>query len=150
MFRRINLLKGLEAMDREFMNVANFLLSETPGNQWLALRNILSEEKILLNGWSDEEAYFVEAQLPGLSEEAIDISIRGKELAIRATIDEDTTEEKNYIIKERPAGSVERIITLTDDMDATKIEATYVNGILKIKLPKVESAKVRKINVTTR
>lgn len=149
MFRRINLFEGLKAMNNDIIDIADFILNETFSNQCSPLKNEAKENKLLLNGWSNEEAYFVEAHLPGLKEESIDISVIGKELSIKATMTEDASKEKNYIIRERPVDTVERVITVTDDIDATKIKATYHNGILKIKLPKTESAKPRKVNVIT-
>ena len=91
-------------MEKDMMNLADFIFNETFSSQRSTVSNDTKENNLLLNGWSDDEAYFVEAQLPGLVEESIDISVTGKELSIKAIMDENTLTDRNYIIKERPTG----------------------------------------------
>lgn len=138
-------------MDRSIIDMADFILNETFKNQ--SYRNLPPRDgSILLNGWSDDEAFYVEAQLPGFSSETIDLCLTGKELSIKATVENDESdeiEEQDYIIRERPFGSWERTLTFGDDINEAKIEATCTNGLLKIRLPKAESAKPRQIAITT-
>lgn len=149
MFKKINLLSGLGKIDSNFMNIADFILNDTFGNYLSPMRLSQSQGGFLFDGWSDKDAYYMEAQLPGLSEESIDISISGQELSIKASMNEDLSTNRSFIIKERPTGKLEKVFTLDNAIDSEKIEATYHSGILKIKLPKAENNGARKIIVKT-
>ena len=102
----------------------------------------------LVNSWEDEKSYFVEAELPGHSEKEIDVSVLGAELTLSGGHESETKEEtKTYHRRERHTGKFERILRFPVDIDDTKIEARFVNGVLSITLPKVQAALPRKIEV---
>lgn len=149
MFRKINLFGGPEKSGRNLMNLTDFILNDTFSNLWSPVRQSQGKRELPLKGWSDKEAYYVEAQLPGLSEESIDISVSNRKLSIKATINDDSATEESYIIRERPTGKLEQVLTLGDAIDSEKIEARYHNGVLKIRLPKAEEVKTRKITINT-
>ncbi|HBT20900.1 MAG TPA: hypothetical protein DEA47_06030 [Peptococcaceae bacterium] len=92
----------------------------------------------------------VEAELPGFEKDEIEITLRDNYLTIQAERKEELNEEKEgFIRRERSYGKLQRTIALPYEIDADKVEAKYQNGILKIKLPKVESEKSgRRINIT--
>lgn len=99
-----------------------------------------------------DKEYVVEADLPGVKEEDLDISvskdglltIKGK----REIFDEQT--KRNYYRMERSYGSFERMITLPDNCDSNEVDASFQNGILSIKIPKQELAdgEVKHIKIT--
>jgi len=95
-----------------------------------------------------DDAYVVEAELPGLTKDDVKISIEGNILTIRGEKKREQTKEgRNYHRSERAFGSFMRSFTLPSSVRADKIEATYRNGILTINLPKVEEAKPKTIEV---
>lgn len=86
-----------------------------------------------------KDAYLVEADLPGFSKENIQIELENNQLTIRAKRDEKTElkDENDKIIRqERHFGEFVRSFYI-DNVDQDKIEATLEEGVLKIKLPKV-------------
>lgn len=97
--------------------------------------------------WEDADAYHVEAELPGLALEDIDVFVKDRELTIsgklRGVGGEGVTVHRN----ERPSGEFKREMRLPLPLDPNRVEATLVNGVLSLDLPKAESAKGRKIAV---
>ena len=100
-----------------------------------------------VNVTQDEEKFFLRAELPGMKPEEISISaeknlltISGKRVIVR---DEKVT----YRRRERIEGSFERTFALPQPFDADKVEASYVDGVLTVTLPKSAEAKPRKIAV---
>jgi HSP20 family protein len=97
--------------------------------------------------WQCGERLLVEAELPGVKPDRIDISVSGGELSIRAERPDEPPEGAIYHRRERPRGATERVLRLPVDVDTSKVEASLTDGILTISLPKAESAKPRKIPV---
>jgi len=96
----------------------------------------------------DQEAYVVEASLPGVKPEEIVISALGDTLTIRYTTrDEKKVEKPTYMRRERYEGEMSRTITLPTQILPEKVEAIYEHGILTLRVPKVEEAKPRQITV---
>lgn len=95
-----------------------------------------------------EDALVVKAELPGMSKDDIDISVQGNVLTISGEKKDSTEEKKDeYYHVERRHGYFRRDITLSSEVDAEKIEATYHDGVLTVTLPKSEQAKPRRIEV---
>jgi len=93
----------------------------------------------------------VKAELPGMKREEIDIRVSGDTLTISGTKEkEEKVERKDYLRLERAAGMFTRTVTLPAEVDAAKVAASYKDGILEIRAPKVEGAepKGHKIEVT--
>lgn len=106
------------------------------------------------------EYYLVRAEIPGVTEEAVDITLTGNVLSIRGEksfeYSEGKAEEAEKEEKEssRPLysevyyGSFVRTLTLPDDIDAEKIDASYKNGVFFIEIGKKEQHRAKKITVT--
>lgn len=107
-----------------------------------------------LNVWEDNDCVFVEAELPGVAMENIEINVVGGELSIKGTRRPMGSQNGNanvtYHRRERATGEFSRFLTLPDVIDADKVEAFLKNGVLSIKLPKAEAAKPRRIPVNAR
>jgi len=98
-----------------------------------------------------EDRYVVKAELPGLKEEDVGVSVCDDTLTIRGEKKtEHEVKEDEYHWSERSYGSFLRTIRLPSNVDADKIEATYEEGILEIALPKAAEVKPKKITVTTK
>lgn len=94
------------------------------------------------------EAVIVEAVLPGVSEEDLELSVTGSTLTIRAQttpISEDN--EREYQLRERLTGRFYRMITLPTQVEADEAEALLENGILHLTLPKAEEVRPKSIQV---
>lgn len=102
-----------------------------------------------LNVWEQGDDFFAEAELPGLQSEDLDIVVVGNEVTIKGQRPDAPPDGNVYHRRERGAGAFSRVVRLPVDVDASNVQATLRNGVLTLKLPKAESAKARKIQVTT-
>lgn len=88
-----------------------------------------------------QDAYVIEAELPGISKENIDIKIQDKLLTLSVRQDEQSESSKDqYIVRERRIRSLERSFDVRA-VDTEKITAKFENGLLALHLPKLEPAK---------
>jgi len=95
-----------------------------------------------------DEALTVKAELPGIAEKDIDISISDGILTIKGEKKHEKEEEKAcYHTVERRYGSFSRTMRLPTDVDSEKVDATFKDGVLRLALPKSEASKPRKIEI---
>ncbi|MGE4295937.1 MAG: Hsp20/alpha crystallin family protein [Campylobacterales bacterium] len=115
---RMNRLFGnLPAVDRERGNISAFAPA--------------------VNTREEENAYVIEADLPGVDKDAIKIDLHGNTLTLSGERKEEKEEDKEgYHLKESFFGKFQRSFTLPEDVDADKIDAKNKNGVLTITLPK--------------
>jgi HSP20 family protein len=84
-----------------------------------------------------DTAYEVTAELPGVEEKEIKISLENNLLCISGEKKAEREEKKkDYVMTERSYGSFKRAFTLPDNVDAEKIAAKFEKGVLKVMLPK--------------
>ena len=94
------------------------------------------------------ESFCVEAALPGLDIEKLNISVLGRHLTVSGEFSHpELPQEARQHRQERSGGAFERNLQLSVNLDTDNIEARYNQGILKITLPKAVSALPRKIAV---
>lgn len=93
------------------------------------------------------EEIVVVAELPGVSEESLDITLEQRELTIRGTAAAAAPEGYRLIYSEYGEGDYERRFVLADTIDRNSIAASLKNGVLQLRLPKVKEALARKIPV---
>lgn len=106
-------------------------------------------------GWSPaievfekEDKYVVKAELPGLKEDDVDISVSDDTLTLKGEKKtEHEVKEEEHHWSERTYGSFLRTIRLPSDVETKKIEANYEDGMLEITLPKMAEVKPKKITV---
>jgi HSP20 family protein len=92
--------------------------------------------------------YEVVADLPGLKPEDVDVEFHDGHLWITGARKEEAEEEgKTYHRVERRFGQFRRVITLGNEVDAEKIEASYKDGVLTVNVPKIAAAQPKKIEV---
>lgn len=100
------------------------------------------------NIYEEDNNLVVEAEIPGVDEDEINIEVHDDKLQIRAEHKEEKEEKKrNYYTRETSYGAFFKSIALPQDVDRNKAEATFKNGILKITLPKkqISAPKILKI-----
>ena len=95
------------------------------------------------------EDIFVRASLPGVNPDEIDVSIEDRVLSIKAkTLVDQERKEGGYLMRERRAGSFHRAFRLPHTVDTDKAKTSYENGLLTVTLPKAESKKAKRLEVT--
>jgi len=95
-----------------------------------------------------ENAFEVTAEVPGAKPEDIDISLSDNLLTVKGEKKSEKDEKrKNYHMMERSYGAFQRSVRLPAEVDESKVDARFENGLLKITLPKAPEArsKVKKI-----
>ena len=95
------------------------------------------------------DALVVEAALPGIKPEDVDITVEDSTLTIRGEFrDERKSGEGESLVSEIRRGSFGRTITLPSGLEADKATATFEHGVLTLWIPKAESVKPRQIRIS--
>jgi HSP20 family protein len=106
-----------------------------------------------VGGWSPlvdieekDDAYVLEAELPGVAREDVVIELVGNELAISGEVKES---ERTGVVRHRTrrTGRFEYRVSLPEQVDADKVEAALADGVLTVRAPKSERAQRRTIEV---
>ncbi len=92
-------------------------------------------------------AIIVLADMPGVDEKSIDITLEDNQLTIQSNVEFEKPKDYHLLYSEYDVGDYYRSFSLSDAIDRDKIEATYKNGLLRLTLPKAEKAKARQIAV---
>ena len=101
----------------------------------------------LLNVWEDDNHYFVEAELPGMQMEDLEIFVNGSQLTIKGERKEPSGEPGTWHRRERGYGKFARIFELPHVVDAEQVNAELKHGVLTVKLPKQPESRPRRIEV---
>lgn len=98
----------------------------------------------------DDGAYKVKADIPGVSKDDIDVSIRDRQVSISAEVKREATQHEGErdIVTERACGKVYRSFTVPEQVDHDKAQARYENGVLHLVLPKKLAGSARKLPVS--
>lgn len=135
-------LVGLDSFRRELSDLFDDFFSITPSslteNKWLPTMDV--EE--------DEKSIRVKAEIPGIEEKNLRVTLENRILTISGEKEEEKKEDnKRYVVSERRFGSFYRSIALPEEVDTNGIEAKFKNGVLNIAIPKLETAKPQKIKI---
>lgn len=87
------------------------------------------------------------ADMPGVDDKSVDIVLEKNVLTIYGRVEADIPENQRLYLSEYGIGDYQRVFNLSEEVDKDKIRATVNNGVLRLILPKAESAKTRKITV---
>jgi HSP20 family protein len=95
------------------------------------------------------DALTIEAALPGIKPEDVDITVENGTVTISGrTADERKADEGSYVVQEIRRGSFSRSVTLPNGLEPDKANATFENGILRLEIPKAEQVKPRQIKIS--
>lgn len=100
-----------------------------------------------LNAWEDDEHLFIEAEIPGIGLEDLDITFFDGELTLKGQRKKDEAEGTTWHRQERGTGEFSRTLRLPFEVNVEQVAADLSAGVLTIKLPKAERAKPHKIEV---
>lgn len=130
-----------QAMDRlledSIVRPRSFVFESTEGS-WLPL-----------DIHATPDALVVEAALPGVKPEDVEITVTGDTLTISGSSSaESEHEERGYLLREIRRGSFSRSVSLPADLRTEATTAGFENGMLRLSIPKAEAAKPRQIRIT--
>ena len=101
-----------------------------------------------MDAWREGDTFVVEFDLPGVDPGSIDLDVERNVLTVkaeRARLDDDV----DTIATERQRGVFSRQLFLGDTLDVDRVEAAYVDGVLRLTIPVAEQAKPRKIEISS-
>lgn len=144
----------IERTFNKFMNRGWLRSSKDERNSWREMYEPLSQFDGFTMKWpkidvvDHENEVLVRAELPGVDKKDIDVSLSENMLTLRgSTRHEEKVEKDNYFRSEISQGSFLRSVYLPVEVDSSKAEASLRDGILEVKLPKVENSKRKSIQV---
>jgi HSP20 family protein len=136
-------LRELEEWERRFEDLLGRPLWRLPVEErgWMPAVDIFEKE----------DRFVVKAELPGIKEEDIQVSVVGDTLSVKGEKKTETeVKEEDYYRSERSYGSFCRSIPLPSNVNADKIEASFEDGVLEVTLPKSAKVKPKKIAVSAK
>lgn len=94
--------------------------------------------------------YMVKAEIPGVNKNDIHVTVDGNMVSISAEVKQEKEEKEGerVIRSERSYGMASRSFTLADEVDQSKVEAKYNNGVLELTLPKKPGSSSKKITIS--
>ena len=96
-----------------------------------------------------KDAIMLIADMPGVDEKSVDITLEKNVLTIAGTVEQESYEDHNITYSEYGTGDYERAFTISDEVDREKIEASVKQGVLRVTLPKAEPVRAKKIAIKT-
>jgi HSP20 family protein len=99
-----------------------------------------------VNIFETQEGYVLEAEMPGVGKEGLDVTLEGTEITITGRRSPETVTGQP-LFRERNTSDYRRVFELDPAIDTAKVSAKITQGILTVTLPKSERVKPRKIAV---
>lgn len=101
-----------------------------------------------IDAYRQGDDLYVHLDLPGVDVDSIELTVEQNVLSVTARRTFDRTKPDELIVSERPQGVYSRQVFLGEGLDTDALEASYVNGVLSIKVPVLESAKPRRVPIS--
>jgi HSP20 family protein len=116
--------------------------------RWMRLADEPEYDLVLaVDAREEDDAFVVNALVPGLKSEDLNIQILDDVVTISGEFKAD---EGGYLVRELPHGSFRRTLHLSAPLEADNAEAKIVDGVLTLRLPKAETVRPKVIKVTTK
>src|SRR5579864_4403678 len=93
--------------------------------------------------------FYVRLDLPGVNPDSIELTVEQNVLTVRAERASSVSDDVELIVSERPSGTFSRQLFLGETLDAEHVAADYTAGVLTLTIPVRESAKPRKLAITS-
>jgi HSP20 family protein len=102
-----------------------------------------------IDAYRKGDTFLVMFDLPGVRSDSIDLTVEKNVLTVHAERSRPEAEDVEMLVAERPQGTFSRQLFLGESLDTDNIEAEYSDGVLTLKVPVAESAKPRKVSITS-
>lgn len=108
------------------------------------------EPQIKMDVKEVEGQYVVNAEIPGVNKDDIHVTVEGNRVSISAEVkqEKETKEGERVIRCERSYGMASRSFTLADEIDQSKVQAKYNNGVLELTLPRKPGTARKEISIS--
>jgi HSP20 family protein len=109
-----------------------------------------ADGQLTVDVFQDKDHIVIQSPVAGVKEEDLEVHITNESVSVRGTRERnDTVDDKNFFYQECFWGSFSRSIILPEEVDADRSSAALKNGVLTVKMPKLNRQKVRKVRVKT-
>ncbi|MFC2067662.1 Hsp20/alpha crystallin family protein [Chloroflexota bacterium] len=124
-------------------------MDELACENWDAWRTFTTEQSLVpyTDVYEEDNKLIMKTELPGINQTDLDITLEGDRLTIQAEKREEVMEDATHHTRERHYGKYLRSFTLPYPVKESKIQAIFDNGVLELRLPKVEEIKAKKIEI---
>ena len=112
-------------------------------------KNLQAEPRIKMDVTETDQAYIVKAEIPGVKKEDIKVAIEGNLVSISAEMKKEREQKKGetVVCRERYHGQQYRRFTLDQDVDDSKADAHFRDGVLELTLPKKIVSTKKKLEI---
>ena len=126
-----------------------FMRDMTPGFFIRPLHGEGVPSEIRMDVTDAGDAYKIQAEIPGVSKDAIHVAMDGNMVTVSAEVKQEETERKEdrVLRSERYFGSVSRSFQLPQEVDQAKAKARYDNGVLSLTLPKRKGGMSKELQI---
>jgi HSP20 family protein len=136
----------VKRVERDFMHELNRYFNDM--QSWWEGAGELGAWSPDVNVFEKDDQIVVEAEMPGMKKDDIDVSVQDHVLTLSGERKEETeTKDKHFYRRERVEGAFMRAINLPTNVDSEKIDAKYKNGLLTLTIPKAEEAKTKRVEI---
>jgi HSP20 family protein len=118
--------------------------------RWMSLNGGEGGHYLPVDVRDQEEAFVLTARVPGLESDDLNIQVLEDVVSIEGEYPAPVDGEHDYLLSELPSGQFRRTLRLPAAVQAEQVEAKITNGILSLRLPKAESARPKKIKISTK
>lgn len=101
-----------------------------------------------VDAYQSEDSFIVHFDLPGVDPEAVEVDVERNVLTVRAERAAPEVAEADLLVAERRHGVFSRRLFLDESLDVDNITAAYESGVLTLRIPVVEQAKSRRIEIS--
>ena len=139
-------VRELNSIQSEMNRLFNtYFDSPTPANGGAALRRWIPAMDLV----ETEQDFVLRADLPGVSEDDVNIELEDRVLTISGERKAEHEERKEgYYRVERSSGAFTRTLTLPEGVDPETINATFANGVLEVRIPKPQEKKPHRVSIS--
>ncbi|GAA3818648.1 Hsp20/alpha crystallin family protein [Sphaerisporangium flaviroseum] len=128
----------VQEVERQFDRLSRgaFTWGEGSGNGVMPLDGIRRKDDVVLR-----------FDLPGIDPDSIEVTVDRGVLSVSARREEELAEDDRLFVRERVMGTFTRRVYLSEHLDSEHVDAGYHNGVLQIRIPVMERAKPRKVEI---
>ncbi|MBB5085116.1 Hsp20/alpha crystallin family protein [Nonomuraea endophytica] len=134
------LLTSIDPFFQEFERQFNRLTRQTFGDT--------NGTAMAMDGLRRDDDVVLRFDLPGIDPDSIEVTVDRGVLSVSARREEEVADNERLFVRERPMGTFTRRVYLSEHLDSDKIDAGYHNGVLAVRIPVLERAKPRKVEIT--
>jgi len=112
-----------------------------------ATRRAFGQTVMPLDGIRRDGDVLLRFDVPGIDPESIEVTVDRDVLSVSVKREEERAESDKFFVRERTFGTFTRRLHLSKNLNAESVEAAYNNGVLEVRIPVLEQAKPRKVEV---